>query len=141
MHECVSMTCFPSFRWGCSCSGQDELLLEQFPLVSILFCSFDKTCVQEYVQVHGAGEFFATVASIILEFDLFLETTDLFKVCTFVHLVTSADASCEVCILLSPSQASLVDCCGAAGMLEMTGEHQVSATWGLFFHPNWNSHV
>lgn len=59
-------------------------MLEQFPTVTILFCSFDKKCVQDFLKANSAEEFFATVASIILEFDLFLEMTDLFKVLIFM---------------------------------------------------------
>lgn len=61
-------------------AGPTELLKEEFPAVTILFCSFDTQSVREFVRSKGAHAFLTTVSSIVVEFDLLLESTDLFKV-------------------------------------------------------------
>eukprot|EP00241_Pyramimonas_parkeae_P000768 CAMPEP_0114249234 /NCGR_PEP_ID=MMETSP0058-20121206/14030_1 /TAXON_ID=36894 /ORGANISM="Pyramimonas parkeae, CCMP726" /LENGTH=981 /DNA_ID=CAMNT_0001362759 /DNA_START=617 /DNA_END=3562 /DNA_ORIENTATION=- len=60
-------------------AGPTELLKEEFPAVTILFCSFDTQSVREFVRSKGAHAFLTTVSSIVVEFDLLLESTDLFK--------------------------------------------------------------
>lgn len=66
-----------------SCAGEADprgLIMEKFPAVTILFCSFDKASVRQYMEHHDVHDFFTTFASIVVDFDLLLENPNLFKV-------------------------------------------------------------
>jgi len=55
------------------------LIMEKFPVVTILFCSFDKASIRKFMEHCDARQFFSTLAGIVVDFDLLLENPNLFK--------------------------------------------------------------
>lgn len=61
-------------------AGDTGLLMEQFPVVTILFCSFDKEAVKECLRAHDAEHFLTLLSTMVIEFDILLENNNLYKV-------------------------------------------------------------